>query len=381
MNITKEQAKRFLLMKQGLYGEYSLFGKDGICEYIKRAGCIQFDPIDVCGKNHQLVLNARIGDFSKDQLYKLLYEDRKLIDWWDKCQSICLTSDWAYFSHHRENAIADSRSSEQVDEVEAEIIAYIKENGPVCSADFDMKQKVSWGWGPTALSRAALETLYHRGVLTISHKKNTRKYYDLIENHIAPEYLNAKNPNTEKMQRLKWTIYRRIGAVGMLHNRTSSAFIGIHEYMAKLRNEIFHSIIDDGMVKKVVVEGINSPFYYQSTDEELMQAAIEGIQESQRLEFIAPLDNLMWDRRVIEEIFDFHYRWEIYTPIVKRIYGHYVLPILFGNNFIGRIEIKRDKEKGKFKIYNTWWEDKSYNTTKMRKLIREKLKGFNSALY
>ncbi|MEE5991289.1 MAG: winged helix-turn-helix domain-containing protein, partial [Lachnospiraceae bacterium] len=72
--ITKQQAKQFILSKQGLIGQYRFIGKDGAYAYVRQAGCIQFDPVDVCGKNAELTLQSRVKNFKKKMLYDLLYE-------------------------------------------------------------------------------------------------------------------------------------------------------------------------------------------------------------------------------------------------------------------------------------------------------------------
>lgn len=102
-DLTNEQARNFLLLKQGLIGEYKFHSKQGVCDFIKQAECIQFDPIDVCGKNAELVLQSRVSDFTKDMLFELLYEDRKLIDYFDKNMAIFCTEDWKYFARFREH--------------------------------------------------------------------------------------------------------------------------------------------------------------------------------------------------------------------------------------------------------------------------------------
>ena len=93
VKLTKKQAREFILLKQGLMGKYKFIQEKGVCEYIKQVGCIQFDPIDVCGKNAELVLQSRVEGFSKEMLYKLLYKDRELVDYFDKNMSIFLVDD------------------------------------------------------------------------------------------------------------------------------------------------------------------------------------------------------------------------------------------------------------------------------------------------
>ena len=84
LNLTLDEAKKFILYKQGLLGEYRFSGKEGVLAFVRQAGCVQFDPIDVCGKNAELVLQSRVSGFTKKMLYDLLYEDRKLFENFDK---------------------------------------------------------------------------------------------------------------------------------------------------------------------------------------------------------------------------------------------------------------------------------------------------------
>ena len=86
--ITKQQARQFVLAKQGLIGAHRFTGKQGAYEYVRQAGCIQFDPVDVCGKNAELTLQSRVKGFKKTMLRELLYEDRLLVDYADKELSI-----------------------------------------------------------------------------------------------------------------------------------------------------------------------------------------------------------------------------------------------------------------------------------------------------
>lgn len=379
--ITKHQASKFLLIKHGLLGEHTFIGKEGILSFVKQAGCIQYDPIDVCGKNHELVLQSRVPNFEKGMLQELLYKDRALFDWFDKNQAIMPISDWPYFEHHRMRANEASRHKEAVDKVSGDILKFIQENGAICSSDLDYQEKVDWSWSPTSLSRAALETMYLRGELIISDKKNTRRIYDITRRHMPQELLSTKNPNTTAEQINKWHLLRRIGGVGMLHNKASDAFLGMRGFKAKERNHAFEALITEKVVMEIEVEGSKLPFYIKREDASILEMTLEDNTQSDRLEFIAPLDNLIWDRKIIEELFGFSYKWEIYTPVKDRKYGYYVLPILHGDKFIGRIELKRDRVKKKIEKLGLWWEDKSYNSSEMKKKVKEKLKRFNEVMY
>lgn len=375
--ITKKQAQQFILIKQGLYGPYKFSGKNGVLNYIKQAGCIQYDPIDICGKNHELVLQARVEGFKKTQLNDLLYGERKLVDLYDKNMSITSMEDWPYLDSFRNHYRNGGRFKTEIDKVSDEILEYIKNRGPVCSADIEYSKKVDWYWAPTSLAKAALDTLYFRGDLVVHHKKNTRKYYDLAANCIPLKILSAKNPNTTDEEKADWHLLRRIKSLGMLWNRTSDALLGIENLKTPQRNSSFQRLITNGKIEELVVEDVKYPLYIASEDIELLNYIIEKELKSERTEFIAPLDNVMWDRRLIEELFGFYYKWEIYTPAVDRKFGYYILPLLYKDSFIGRIEIKKNRKTDIQEISNLWFEDEIRETKKIHESINKRLEKFN----
>jgi uncharacterized protein YcaQ len=363
--LTKKQARQFILIKQGLIGDYKFSGKEGILEFVRQAGCVQYDPIDVCGKNAELVFQARVKGFTKKSLYDLLYEDRKLIDYFDKVLSIMDVTDWPYFERIREANKQGGRGREEVNQIEEEIKAIIAEKGPVSSKDIGYHEKVDWYWSSTNLSRAALETLYFRGDLVVHHKKGTNKYYALAEDHISKELLTMQEPNPEEIDHLKWRVLRRISALGVLWNKPSDAWIGIWNLKAKERNEVFHELLKEHKILEIMVEGCKDKFYCLSEDYEIIEEVRGELKLKNRTELIAPLDCMMWDRKLIKELFDFEYKWEIYTPEEQRKYGYYVLPILQGEQFIGRCEVIADSKKKILVVKNIWFENNVKPTKKM----------------
>ena len=92
--------------------------------------------------------------------------------------------------------------------------------------------------------------------------------------------------------------------------------------------------------------------------------------------FIAPLDNIMWDRQMLEALFGFTYRWEVYTPVDKRKFGYYVLPVLYNGQFIARFEAEPVREAGEFVIKNWWWEPKIEPDNEMREIIVKEMERF-----
>ena len=383
--ITRQQARQFILAKQGLIGAYMFSGKDGAYEYVHKAGCIQYDPVDVCGKNAELTLQSRVKGFSKSMLHELLYEDRKLVDYADKELSIWPSEDWPCFTSYRERSIRSGKTFKGLKTLETKALNYIRENGPVCSDDLPIEGEIFWhssmhwsgNWQKKSqAARSVLEQLYTDGVLIIHHKKGSRKYYDLAEKYFPPSLLNAKDPFSDEEAFLEWRVLRRIGAVGLLWDKNSTAFLGI-KINAEKRKKILDQLNRKGLVRAVMVEGIKQPFYFRSEDEPLMKKIIEGEADLKpRMSFIAPLDPLMWDKALILALFDFRYSWEIYTPAAKRKYGYYTLPVLFGDRFVGRIEAVPDRKNGILEVKGIWLEPGIRKTVKLNKALERTLAGF-----
>ena len=388
--ITRQQARQFILAKQGLIGKYRFTGKDGAYAYVRQAGCIQFDPVDVCGKNAELTLQSRVKNFKKTMLHDLLYKDRKLVDYADKELSIWPSEDWPYFSSYRERSRKLGLTFKGLKKLEKEAIEYIEANGPVSSDSLPIEGEIFWhssmhwsgNWQKNSqAARSVLEQLYTDGELVIHHKKGSRKYYDLAARHLPQNILEAENPCKTDEEFMCWRVLRRIGALGLLWDKNSTAFLGIDINAAK-RKKALEILTDEGKIISIMVEGIKQPFYYRSEDSELMRDVIEGTADLKpRMSFIAPLDPLMWDKALILALWDFQYSWEIYTPADKRKYGYYTLPVLFGDRFVGRIEAVPDRKTGVLAVRNIWWEDGIRRTKKLNTALERTVKefaGFNN---
>ena len=264
MEITREQAGRFMLLKQGLLGSYRFYGKEGAVQYVRQAGCIQYDPVDVCGKNAELTLQSRVKGFQKQTLQELLYKDRALVDYSDKEIAIFPTEDWPYFSRYRERSIRHGKRFDGLSELEKEAIEYIAEHGPVSSATLPIEGEIFWhssmhwsgNWHKDSqAARSVLEQLYTDGTLVIHHKEGSRKYYDLAERHLPADLLMADTPITEEQEWICWRVRRRIGAVGMLWNRRSDAFLGI-DMTTDQRNQAFISLLETGEIREITPSGL-----------------------------------------------------------------------------------------------------------------------------
>lgn len=376
--ISKDEARKYLLYKQGLLGEKRYYGKKGILNFFENVLCLQYDPIDVCGKNAEIILQSRVDGFEKETLEELLYKERDLIDYWDKNMSIIRTKDWKYFSFIRKKYQDTGKSMVQINSVKNLILEKIAQDNVVTSKDFDFKVKTDWHWNSTGLGRAALETLYYRGDLIIHHKEGNRKYYGLAERYIPQEILQEENPLKSEWQFFLWRIYRRIKSVGLLWNRGSDAWLNIDNCSATNRSEAFVELVKNKMIQEIFVENVNNSFFLTIEDKPILCDSLNSPSYLERMEFIAPLDNVLWDRKLINYLFGFQYKWEIYTPQDKRQYGYYVLPILFNDQLIGRIEMENRKKEHILDVKNVWIEENTSIPEELFKNCIERFATFNN---
>jgi uncharacterized protein YcaQ len=378
LSITKEQARRFMLSYHGLSGPSFSKDRDGILEYISRVGCIQFDPLNIVGHNQELVLQSRIEGFRPGMLDELLYKDRKLIDGWDKVMSIYAVSDWPYFSRYR------AANLERLGSEDGPVFPYLQRireeidmRGPISSIDLRYDEAVSWPWGPARVSRAALESMWFWGEVVIHHKVNTRKYYDFTYRHLPRELLDKPDPNETFGQYRDWRIHRRIGGVGLLWAKPGDAWLEIPQTKTPERLDSIQALLSAGKLTEISVADINVPFYIRSIDQGIMEnilsdtdgKSIRSCRGKSEARILAPLDNMLWDRRMIAELFGFDYRWEVYKPESERKYGYYVLPVLYGDRFVARFEPSYDKKSKALTVKNWWWENGVRQTKAMQQAL------------
>lgn len=375
--ITKSQACSFMLAYQGIGPPFQFQGKSGILEYMRRVNCIQFDPLNIVGHNQELVLQARMEEFQPQMLQELLYRERKLIDGWDKNMSIYPTEDWPYFQRSREAArVQLGNRHRPTAAILKKVRQQFEEQGPLTSADLGYDQTVDWPWAPTRLSRAVLESMYFWGELIIHHKVHTRKVYDLANRHISKELLEAPEPNKTVEQYHDWYVLRRIGSIGLLWNKSGDAWLGISGIKSQERYEALNRLLKRKKVIEVSVTGIKPSFYMRSEDQPRLDGIIKGEKIAVGGAILAPLDNLLWDRQLIKELFEFEYKWEVYKPVTERRYGYYVLPVLYKDRFVARFEPGRDKKNNALLIKNWWWEVEVKRTAKMNDNLRDCFQRF-----
>jgi uncharacterized protein YcaQ len=353
--IKKEEAKRFLIRKQNFLQEK--MGKEGTLEAIGRLGCVQTDPISVVHRNQHLVLHNRISDYDVTYLEELLYQDRKVFEYWCNEKSIIPIEDIRYFHYRMKNPSEFhspyyehiKRRRAQLRDIIAYVLSEVGKNGPLSANDLADKGKIK-----NKIATNILNLLWDCGDLMIHHVEFNRRYYDLME-HVLPSITRMETPRKEEFER--FIIHKYMEAHGFVDTRDWR--FGWLPMKSLLRKAIVKQMVNERELFPVRVEGVKQEFY-------VLREMLNSLEDSdarveERILFLAPLDNLLWNRRLISEIFDFDYAWEVYKIPEKRMYGYYVMPILSGTRFIGRIDPKLDRENEKMIINSLTLIEKSAN--------------------
>ena len=361
LELSKEHARRFLLAHHRLAPPRRLKGKQGLLDYVRHVNCIQYDPINIVGQNSHLVLQSRVRGYRPAMLDEALYQERTLLDGFDKVMSIYPTEDWPYFARHREEIPKSYAAAEQAKQAMGLVDSVRKEletRGPLSSLELEDDSRMTyWSNTSTRNARVALEVLFLAGEAVVHHRVGTRRYYEPAARVLPRELLAGANPHRSVEEYLDWHVLRRVGSLGLGRPGAGPQWGGVLGSKSSERHAAIHRLTERGQLARVNIEGLaGQQFYLRTTDLPALEAAGSKPKSRPGAAFLAALDNLMWDRDLIEMLFDFYYRWEVYVSEPKRKYGFYVLPVLHGSQFVARIEPKVDRAARILTLQNWWWE-------------------------
>jgi len=364
--IAADHARRFLVRRQLLDPPRSLPAKpESVLRVVERLGSVQFDPLEVPGaRSNDLMLHARIKNFRREWADGRLYAPRgkrRLIELYNKSLNILPIDELPYYR------LAWSRGAnryreflEQHGELAKRIRDHIRDTGPVSTAAFrDVDHRIQWWWDndestSTTAARAVMEALFVTGELGIGRRDRSRRYYDLIERLVPRDLLDTHAPEAEQ---LRHRLLSRHRGVGLMAVGGPSELVMGTGYAAD-RAEVTAKFVEDGSLIPVRVEGLREMRHVLADEWALLEATAEPSARTRpALTFVAPLDPLMWDRRLVKGVFGFEYIWEVYVQGPKRRWGYYVLPILFGDRLVGRIEPKYERATNTLRINGIWFED------------------------
>jgi len=362
ITIDKAHARRFLLGHLRLLPLRRLHGKQGVLDYIRHVNCIQYDPINVVGQNPHLVLQSRVRGYKPAMLDALLYEDRKLIDGFDKMMSVYPVDDWPHFAYYRKRSVKgymEGKQTAAAAKLVQRVRDEIKARGPLSSLELEDDTRMDW-WltGSVRAVRIAMDILLYGGETVVHHRVGTRRYFDLSE-RVLPRRLIDAPPKKHASQEdyLEWHVFRRAGGLGLVDLKVTGEFGGMIGWRGGRIRAAILRLVEKGRLLPVAVEGLPRQRYFvRREDLPALEAAAKGSRGKPGAALIGPLDNLMWDLNVVENLFGFRYAWEVYKPADKRDYGYYVLPVLYGDRFVARMDPEFDRARGVFTIKNWWWE-------------------------
>jgi uncharacterized protein len=374
-------ARRFLVLRHLLAPPRSLpASAESVLAVIDRLGSLQFDPIEVPGRAHDLALHARVSGYKRELADELLYGRRLLFEAYNKSLNLLPTRElpWYRVAWQRSaNGTSGTLLEEQAPLAE-KILREIEAKGSLSSSDFEQEAAIDWWWGRTPAVRAVLEALNVTGRLGVARREGNRRWFDLTERLYPADLLATIVPEREQQLHRLLSRHRGHGLLG--NGGTGEVWLGID---GTIRRELRSELVDRGELVAVGVDGLKGDRYVIADELPILAqaerevAAERGGSEAggagvetgaarigdirigdapPSVAFIAPLDPFMWDRRLLLPFHGFDYVWEVYTPAAKRRWGYYVLPLLFGDRLVGRIEPRIDRKTHEVRLLSLGWE-------------------------
>ena len=327
-------------------------------EVFRKLGSIQFDPLAIAGRSHDLVLHARVAGYEPAWCDEL-YERREIFEAYNKGLSFVPVSELGFFR------ATMSRSQPQIlaenAEVAERVLERIRAEGPLSTLDFEREQGPTTDWfgAPTNTVRAVLEAYAVTGVLGLARRDGSRRYYDLVERLVPAEALAREIPRDDQLRHRMLSRYRAHGLLGLSPGSDIFGGLGAAKPDPRWpghpgRNALRTELVERGDLVAVDVEGVRGKRLVLAEDVALLQSPPEP---PPSVAFLAPFDAFVWDRALLGSLFGFEYVWELFVPPAKRRWGWYVLPILFGDRLVGRIEPRIDRGEGRVHVLDVWWED------------------------
>jgi len=305
MRATAEAARRFLVARQLLAPARSLAGgPDAVLEVFGRLGSIQFDPLAIAGRSHDLVLHARVAGYDPGWC-DLLYERGEIFEAFNKGLSLVPVSEFAWFRGNLSRSAP--RALTENAEVAERVLERIRAEGPLSALDFERERGTTTDWFglPTNAVRAVLEAYAVTGVLGLARRDGNRRFYDLLERLLPNDILARRIPLREQ---LRYKMLSRYRAHGLLGVSGPDIFGGLgyakprpehpdHPGRDALREEL----VDRREIVPVEVEGVRGKRFVIAEDVELLAAPPEP---PPSVAFLPPFDPLIWDRALLGSLFE-----------------------------------------------------------------------------
>ncbi len=325
---------------------------------------LQLDPLVVIARAHDLMLQSRVIDYRLEDWATLTYDKRRFFDWggWLAVRPMDELPHWRVLMRRERASPRWQAFAREHATAIAEMREVLRARGTVSNRDFTMSARTRVdSYRGRKDSAVALYYLWRMGEAMVSRRERFERVYAPTE-AVAPQDLIRESSDAEADDFL---LRKMVAAQGL------TKFAGVK---ATLQRDIapaeFKAWRDervaDGHLIEVRVEGWRSPHWALGSDTPTLEALEAGrvpkgwkprdTTTGEEATFLSPLDPV---RGRAEELFDFHYRWEVYTPAPKRKYGYYVLPVLWGDTLVARFDAKLDRTDRTLRILGLWVEDEA----------------------
>jgi uncharacterized protein len=331
-------------------------------ELATELGCLQIDPIRVVEHPHYLIPYSRLGHYEHAELDKAIYEDKTLFHYWAHAASLVPTSDYPIHQvmmrryPSRRESVHYGRFMEFLEANKAlrrHILLQLRKKGPLRTSDFTDLAVVAYkstGWNTDRNVDRMLDYLWTKGKVMIVGRAGQQRVWDLAERWF-PEWTPTETLSLQKATRL--ATERSIRAMGFASRSE------IWQYFTRWRYDDLPGVLEEFERKKKIVpvkiDGFKDKWFAHADDLEGLEELERGAWEP-RTTLLSPFDPLIADRKRVKKLWGFDYAIEIYVPKGKRKFGYYVLPILHGDELIGRVDPSMDRKTGTLTINGIWAE-------------------------
>ncbi|BFO68788.1 winged helix-turn-helix domain-containing protein [Chryseobacterium sp. KCF3-3] len=365
--LTPEHLKRLTLDSQGLTQNTPFgTGKTAVLNALEHLGYIQIDTLSMVERAHHHTLWTRIPDFQANDLEELV-EERQVFEYWFHAASYLPMKDFRYVLPQM---LTIKRGESRYYNADPKVMEYvtdlIRNEGPKRARDFENESHKTgswWNWKPAKL---ALERLFMQGDLMISGRSGMQKTYDLAE-RVLPSSTNTTEPTPFEFA--EYLVKTNLRAYGFTTLKQITHLRKGNDLKTNV-NKVLQMMLEENTISKVTIEGGSSAF----VQNEILERTFD--QASSSVWLLSPFDNSIIHRERIKQIFDFDFRLECYTPKEKRQYGYFCLPILFGDQFIGRVDCKAHRKEKKLELIHLHIENNTIDFNLWLKPFAETIKRF-----
>lgn len=369
--ISAESARRLFLGAQGLLDDPARkITHATLAKLIEQMGFVQLDSINYVERAHHLTLGSRLDAYRHQHFTRLLEKDRRLFEHWTHDASAIPTKWFAHwkprFAHYEiklRYRWLDRRLGDKPEATLAHVRERIVREGPLRSQDFEHDRKgKSAGWWDWKPQKSALEYLWFSGELLVTRREKFQKVYDLTE-RVLPDAAKLAPPLEN--EHIEWACRTAFERLVIATPKEIADFWNAIT-LAQAR-QWCEQAAKSGELVAVMVESANGEKPRPGFGLNDWQARLRNLPEApDRIRLLSPFDPVIRDRARAARLFNFDYRFEAFVPEPKRQYGYYVLPILEGEQLVGRIDPKFQRERSSLEIRNLYWEP-TIKVTKARK--------------